>query len=259
MPPELRRSESCPSGRDPATQPEGASSRRACRRAAGCRRAHVLALNAQQGDGNRVAVQVTGVGTNGQSAPPGGHTMRLVRLSAVAVLAVFLLLLGSSAAAGATPSADPPHVHRPRRRRERSPRHRRHGLLPRQPQDPRRRHRPLGPEQQRDPHRHVPRRRPAACAHRPCEPSLGLPETPSPLVFNPTAVNQVPAVRRAGRHDHVRQLGPDGPRGRPVSLLRPHLHGRGHVPLPLPRARRDDVGHRDGRRRRTCASPLRAR
>ena len=90
--------------------------------------------------------------------------------------------------------------------------------------------------------------------------SLGLPPSPpppSPLVFNPLAVNR--AAPSGGLADTTTFVN-SGLMGREdgqYRLLRAHLHGRGHVPLPLPGARHDDVGHGDGRRPHArVASPV---
>ena len=76
---------------------------------------------------------------------------------------------------------------------------------------------------------------------------LGLPPTPSPLVFNPRPWI---ASARGGLGDTTTFVN-SGLMGREAGqypLLRPHVHGRGHVRLPLPGAWRDDVGHDQGRR-----------
>ena len=86
--------------------------------------------------------------------------------------------------------------------------------------------------------------------------SLGLPATPSPLVFAPMAVNR--SLPPGGLGDTTTFVN-SGLMGREAGQYRSFdltFTRRGHVPLPLRHPRRDDVGQRDGRRRRThVASP----
>ena len=103
--------------------------------------------------------------------------------------------------------------------------------------------RALGPEQQRDPHGDVPgRHRRAGLRGHGAEPGAAVDAQPARV--QPGSRQPGDARGRPGQHHHVRELGPHGPRGGRTRLLRPALHGGGHLPLPLPRARRHDVGHR---------------
>ena len=157
------------------------------------------------------------VGLNGPSARTGGHCMRFIKLSTVALLAALLLLSATLRLPAAAPPTPAPRTYTVLVGAESV--HRGIDVMayfPGTRHDPRRRHRPLA---SRTATRSIPSPSSATSRGRhrsSCAASRGLPDTPSPLVFNPTAVvPTAPTDDSSVTRTTFVNSGPDGSRGWP--------------------------------------------